>query len=74
MMIRPEDFDVVPNGMGDLNDAIVKSVQYKGLLWDVTFEHQGQEMHTEAINNVTVDGAIGLKVDPEDIHLIKMKE
>lgn len=72
VMIRPEDFDIVESGAGNLNDAIVDNVTYKGLLYDIACKYGDENITVEGINNIATNVRIGLKVDPEDVHLIKV--
>ncbi|GAA5414653.1 ABC transporter ATP-binding protein [Ureaplasma ceti] len=71
IMIRPEDFDVVVNGQGILNDVEVTNVTYKGLLYDIKCKYKEYILNVEAINKVDVGSIIGLTFDSEDVHLIK---
>lgn len=73
VMIRPEDFDIVESGCGNLNDAVVDSVTYKGLLYDITCKYGEQNITVEGIKNIATNVRIGLKIDPEDVHLIKVE-
>ena len=71
VLIRPEDFDVVEPGQG-LIDVTVKSIIYKGLMWQVTCETQNHEpLIVESVNHVDVNKTIGLKWDSDDLHLMK---
>ena len=72
-MIRPEDFDVVEKDKGYIN-VTVTSVNYKGLLWDIKCDYQGQQVLIEGVNKVEVGSDIGLKWDMEDVHLIAGKK
>lgn len=71
-MIRPEDFDVVPLNKGYIN-VVVTSVEYKGLLWDIRCDYDGQTIMVEGINKVTKGAKIGLKWDSVDVHLIPIE-
>lgn len=68
-MIRPEDFDVVPFNKGYINVKVV-SVEYKGLLWDIKCDYNGQIIMVEGINKVVAGAKIGLKWDDVDVHVI----
>ncbi len=47
------------------------AVNYKGLLWVIKCDYQGQVVLIEGVNKVEVGTQIGLKWDMEDVHLIK---
>lgn len=74
IMIRPEDFDIVPNGTGILNDVEVTHVTYKGLLYDIKCKYKEYTLSIEGINKIDVGTIIGLSFDSEDVHLIKKEE
>lgn len=71
VLIRPEDFDVVEPGQG-LIDVTVKSIIYKGLMWQLTCETAKHEpLIVESINHVDINKKIGLKWDSDDLHIMK---
>lgn len=72
VMIRPEDFDVVPAGKGFI-DVKVVSIVYKGLLWDIKCQFENQIIYVEGIHKAEINSTIGLLWDIEDVHLIKVR-
>lgn len=70
IMIRPEDFDIVPAQQGYI-DVKIESVSYRGLLWDIKCKYNKQTILIESINKIEKDSIIGLKWDMEDVHVIK---
>ena len=74
IMIRPEDFEIVPNGDGILNDVEVADVLYKGLLYDITCKYKEYTLNVEGIKKIEVGSIIGLSFEAEDVHLIKDEE
>lgn len=74
VLIRPEDFDVVEANKGFI-DATVKSILYKGLMWQVVCEtDNGQLLTVESIDYVDINKTIGLKWDRDDLHIMKRDE
>ncbi len=74
VLIRPEDFDVVNQNEGFIN-VTVKSILYKGLMWQVVCETvDKQQLTVESINQVEVNKTIGLKWDSTDLHIMKKGE
>ena len=74
VLIRPEDFDVVNENDGYIN-AIVKSILYKGLMWQVVCETSNhQNLTVESIHQIEVNKVIGLKWDSCDLHIMKKGE
>lgn len=73
IMIRPEDFDVLKAGEGSIN-AVVESVLYKGLLWDIKCRYKDMIINVEGIDEVKVNETIGLDWDDIDVHVIKWND
>ena len=74
VLIRPEDFDVVNENEGFIN-ATVKSILYKGLMWQVVCETSNkQNLTVESIHQIEVNKVIGLKWDSCDLHIMKKGE
>lgn len=71
IMIRPEDFDIVENGEGILNDVEVIDVVYKGLLYDIQCKYKEYVLNVEGIKKYEKGAIIGLTFDSEDVHLMK---
>jgi len=73
VVIRPEDFDVV-----DLDKAkiigTVTSTMFKGVHNKLTIDLKGEELVVNTYENYEVGEQIGLKVDPYEIHLMKVEQ
>lgn len=70
IMMRPEDFDVVPAGQGML-DVYVESVIYMGKLWELKCQYQGKTLYIENIDQVLPTTTIGLVWDKIDVHVMR---
>lgn len=71
VVIRPEDFDVVPIENSKIN-GIVTSAIFKGVHNELCINIQGIEFVVNTYENYEVGQPIGLKVDPYEIHLMKV--
>ncbi|NLD25776.1 MAG: ATP-binding cassette domain-containing protein [Acholeplasmataceae bacterium] len=72
VVIRPEDFDVVPLNKAKLI-GIVDATTFKGVHFEICAIIQGQEFVIHKYENVKVGDQIGLSVDPYEIHLMKVE-
>lgn len=74
VLIRPEDFDVVKENEGLIN-AKVKSILYKGLMWQVVCQTEnGDQLTVESVDYIEINQVIGLKWDSYDLHIMKKEE
>jgi spermidine/putrescine transport system ATP-binding protein len=71
VVIRPEDFDVVDLDQAKLT-GVVTSAIFKGVHNELTVDVSGVELFVNTYENYNVGDAIGLKVDPYEIHLMKV--
>src|SRR5690554_1007227 len=71
VVIRPEDFDVVPADNAKLV-GIVDATAFLGVHFEICAIVQGQEFVIHKYENVKVGDKIGLSVDPYEIHLMKV--
>ncbi|NLD26427.1 MAG: TOBE domain-containing protein, partial [Acholeplasmataceae bacterium] len=71
VVIRPEDFDVVPLDKGKLV-GIVTSAIFKGVHNELLVDIQGVEFIVNTYENYNVGESIALKVDPYEIHIMKV--
>jgi len=75
VVIRPEDFDVVDANesilVGEITDKVFKGVHYEFL---VEIKGQDQEIVVQAYEDREIGSKIGLKVDPFEIHLMKVSD
>ncbi len=69
-VIRPEDVEITEAGAGQL-DGVVTSADFKGTFY-VTFLQCGQfEMEVHCLKHYAEGTKVGLKVDPDNIHIIR---
>lgn len=73
VVIRPEDWDVVPlenaKLIGDVTSCIFKGVHY-----EICAMFHGQEFVIHSYEAVREGNKVGIKVDPYEIHLMKVNE
>lgn len=69
-MIRPEDFNIVKNSTGVINDVFVKSVNYTGLFYDVCCVYKDTTINIKSITNVEENIHVGINLKKENIHTI----
>ena len=71
VVIRPEDWDVVEVTQAKL-EGIVTSVIFKGVHNELEVDVKGINLMVNTYENYNVGQPIGLKVDPYEIHLMKV--
>jgi len=71
IVIRPEDFDVVELDVAKLKGTVTSSI-FKGVHNELTLDVDGIELSVNTYENYEVGEPIGLKVDPYEIHLMKV--
>ena len=71
VVIRPEDFDVVPLEKAKLV-GVVKSTIFKGVHNKLMIDIEGTDVEVNTYENYNVGDLIGLKVDPYEIHIMKV--
>ena len=71
VVIRPEDFDVVELDKAKLTGTVTSSI-FKGVHNELTIDIKGVELSVNTYENYQVGEPIGLKVDPYEIHLMKV--
>jgi len=73
VVIRPEDIDVV-----DINDANLKgkvtSVTFKGVHYEIIVDFKGFKWMIQTTDYHELDTTIGIRLNPEDIHVMKKSE
>ena len=72
VVIRPEDWDVVPLEKAKLTGKVTSSI-FKGVYYEICADILGMEMVIHAYEDVPVSSTICLSVDPYEIHLMKVK-
>ncbi len=70
VVIRPEDFDIVPVEEAKLV-GIVEKVLFKGIHFEITADVLGHKFLIRKYELFKVGDSIGLTVDPYEIHLMK---
>lgn len=72
VVIRPEDWDVIPVKDASLVGEVTSCI-FKGVHYEICALFHGKEFVIHAYEAVKVADKIGLKVDPYEIHLMKVE-
>ena len=70
VVIRPEDIDIVPKEAGQLRGTVT-SVTFKGVHYDTIVDFKGFKWLIQTTDYCPVDSRIGIKIDPDGIHVMK---
>ena len=70
VVIRPEDIDIVPVEQGQLT-GMVTSVTFKGMQYDIIVDFKGFKWLIQTTDHSPVGSRIGIKIDPDGIHVMK---
>ena len=70
VVIRPEDVDIVPEGQGQLKGTVT-SVTFKGMQYDISVDFYGFKWLIQTTDLSPVGSRIGIKIDPDGIHVMK---
>ena len=73
VVIRPEDIDIVAPEEGHLVGTVT-SVTFKGLNYDIIVEFKGFKWLIQTTDHCAVGSTIGIRVNPEDIHIMHKSE
>ena len=73
VVIRPEDIDIVPPGQGHLVGTVT-SITFKGLNYDIIVDFRGFKWLIQTTDYHAVDSTIGIRLNPEDIHIMHKSE
>ena len=73
VVIRPEDIDIVPVNEGHLK-GVVSSITFKGLNYDIIVDFHGFKWLIQTTDFHGVGETIGIRLNPEDIHIMKKSE
>ena len=73
VVIRPEDIDIVPVEEGHLVGTVT-SVTFKGLNYDIIVEFKGFKWLIQTTDFHAVGSTIGIRLNPEDIHIMHKSE
>ncbi|MDR1329096.1 MAG: ABC transporter ATP-binding protein [Oscillospiraceae bacterium] len=70
VVIRPEDVDIVPFGDGMLTGTVT-NVTFKGVHYDIIVDFKGFKWLIQTTDISPVGAKIGIKIDPDGIHIMK---
>lgn len=70
VVIRPEDIDIVQPENGDLVGTVT-SVTFKGVHYETIVDFKGFKWMIQTTDFYDVDRTIGIRLNPEDIHIMK---
>ena len=70
VVIRPEDIDIVPVEQGQLTGTVT-SVTFKGMQYDIIVDFKGFKWLIQTTDHSAVGSRIGIKIDPDGIHVMK---
>ena len=73
VVIRPEDIDIVPVDQGSLVGTVT-SITFKGLNYDIIVDFRGFKWLIQTTDYHPVDATIGIRLNPEDIHIMHKSE
>ena len=73
VVIRPEDIDIVPVEQGQLTGTVT-SVTFKGVHYDTIVDFKGFKWLIQTTDYCPVDSFIGIRLNPEDIHIMHKSE
>ncbi len=73
VVIRPEDVDIVPVDQGQLKGTVT-NVTFKGVHYDIIVDFYGFKWLIQTTDFCPVDSYIGIKIDPDGIHVMKKSE
>ena len=70
VVIRPEDVDIVDTKDGMLTGTVV-SITFRGVLYDIIVDFKGFKWLIQTTDLSPVGSRIGIKIDPDGIHIMK---
>ena len=73
VVIRPEDIDIVPVAEGHLVGTVT-SITFKGLNYDIIVDFRGFKWLIQTTDFHGVGETIGIRLNPEDIHIMHKSE
>ena len=73
VVIRPEDIDIVPPDNGHLCGTVT-SVTFKGVHYDTIVDFKGFKWLIQTTDYPSVGEYIGIRLEPEDIHIMHKSE
>ena len=72
-VVRPEDVEIVPAGTGTI-DGVVDTVIFKGMHYEITVLSGKNEMVIQTVHSAKPGDRVGMRVDPENIHIMKAED
>ena len=73
VVIRPEDVDIVAENQGQLKGTVT-SVTFKGVHYDTIVDFYGFKWLIQTTDFCPVGSHIGIKIDPDGIHVMKKSQ
>ena len=73
VVIRPEDVDIVPETQGQLKGTVT-NVTFKGMQYDIIVDFYGFKWLIQTTDLSPVGSRIGIKIDPDGIHVMKKSQ
>ncbi|MDD6189481.1 MAG: ABC transporter ATP-binding protein [Clostridiales bacterium] len=73
VVIRPEDVDIVPEDQGQLKGTVT-NVTFKGMQYDIIVDFKGFKWLIQTTDHSPVGARIGIKIDPDGIHVMKKSQ
>jgi spermidine/putrescine transport system ATP-binding protein len=73
VVIRPEDIDILPPDAGHLCGTVTAST-FKGVHYDVIVDFFGFKWLIQTTDCQPVGARIGIRLNPEDIHIMNKSE
>ncbi|MDR0839206.1 MAG: ABC transporter ATP-binding protein [Oscillospiraceae bacterium] len=70
VVIRPEDVDIVEVGEGMLTGTVT-NITFKGMQYDIIVDFRGFKWLIQTTDLSPVGARIGIKIDPDGIHIMK---
>jgi len=70
VVIRPEDVDIVDVHAGMLSGTVA-SITFRGVLYDIIVDFNGFKWLIQTTDLSPVGAKIGIKIDPDGIHIMK---
>ena len=73
VVIRPEDVDIVSPEKGKLTGTVT-SITFRGVMYDIIVDFHGFKWLIQTTDLCPVGTQIGIKIDPDGIHIMKKSE
>ena len=73
VVLRPEEVDIVPEAEGQLKGTVT-SVTFKGMQYDIIVDFYGFKWLIQTTDLSPVGSRIGIKIDPDGIHVMKKSQ